>query len=455
MLNLDDTIAAIASPPSGAVRGVLRVSGPGVVDCLTKCFSPTRDRSLQEVSRASVLPGLLHVKPPVGDLECEVYLWPDQRSYTRQPAAELHTFGSPPLLEAALQTLCASGARLAGPGEFTMRAFLAGRLDLTQAEAILGVIDAQSDHELRVALAQMAGGLATPLNELRGQLLDLLAHLEAGLDFVEDDIEFISTEELNASLSSVVEQVAALADRLDARQQQEGIPRVVLRGWPNVGKSSLLNALAGSDTAIVSHHSGTTRDFLTCKIRAEGREILLIDTAGVETEESSRLSLAAQRAREMQEGQADLRLFCIDAMRPLNAWEQSQLAHTAHPTPQLVVLTKIDLSSAIPPPVSGIRTSSRTGEGLDTLRQAIAQRLESLPGRETIAVSATAARCRESLRLTGQCLQRSLESLRQHYGEELIAADIRSALEELGKIVGAVYTDDILDRIFGRFCIGK
>jgi tRNA modification GTPase len=455
MLSVDDTIAAIASPPGGACRGVVRVSGPDVIRYLQPCFTPNGNRDLAHVRGASVLPGLLHVPPPVGDLECDLYLWPDHRSFTRQPAAELHTFGSPPLLEAALQALCASGVRLAQPGEFTMRAFLAGRLDLTQAEAVLGVIDARNGSELHVALCQMAGGLAAPLNELRHQLLDLLAHLEAGLDFVEDDIEFITAEELESRLSAAAERVASIDARLVAREQPGNVPRAVLVGWPNTGKSSLFNALADDSAAIVSHQAGTTRDYLTRTVRLGGHLVMFIDTAGVETEEAeSRLAAASQHVRETQDRRADLRLLCLDTTRPLNAWEKAQLAEEKSAS-RLIVLTKTDAIDSCHLPSHGIPTSSRTGAGLTDLRRAILDRLTSLPGREILAVTNTATRCRESLRLTARSLQDARDLVTQGQGEELVAAEVRLALEELGKIVGTVYTDDLLDRIFGRFCIGK
>jgi tRNA modification GTPase len=456
MHHVDDTIAAIASPPGGALRGVVRISGPQVIACLKRCFRAAEDGDLSRIRHASVLPGTLQIAPPVGALQCDLYLWPNERSYTKQPSAELHTIGAPPLLEAALQTLCDAGARLAEPGEFTMRAFLAGRLDLTQAEAVLGVIDARNRGELRVALSQLAGGLAAPLNELRSQLLDLLAHLEAGLDFVEEDIEFIARGELRRQLDGAAELVSRIESQLSTRAERGGVPRVVLVGWPNVGKSSLFNALAGDSAAIVSHLAGTTRDYLSRAVIVDGVELLLIDTAGVETLDPRGDDVVAEAQKMMagQNAQADLQLFCIDSTRPINAWEEAEL-EAPTPRPRLVVLTKTDARRAPTLGVSGIETSSRTRAGLGALRQALRRRIESLAGREYLAVAGTATRCRESLRLAAECLRRASGLARDALGEELVAAEIRSTLEELGKVVGAVHTDDILDRIFSRFCIGK
>jgi tRNA modification GTPase len=213
---LDDTIAAISTAAGGAARGMIRLSGPSVVECLAKDFRPAAPVALAEVRAPRVIEGAFRLLDG-RELPCEFYLWPGARSYTRQPVAELHTLGSPPLLDALLRAVCRAGARLAEPGEFTLRAFLAGQLDLTQAEAVLGVIDAQGEGQLQTALAQLAGGVSTPMTRLRERLLDLLAHLEAGLDFVEEDIEFISAEELEGQLAAAEDAVRHIVARMESR----------------------------------------------------------------------------------------------------------------------------------------------------------------------------------------------------------------------------------------------
>ena len=224
----------------------------------------------------------MHLDRLARDLPATLYLWPGSSSYTREPAAELHTLGSPPLLAAMVGQLGCHGARPAEPGEFTLRAFLAGRIDLTQAEAVLGIIDARGRRDLDVALEQMAGGLARPVAALRHSLLDILARLEAGLDFVEDDIEFITTAEIEAELNQITAQVNALTAQLGTRSRLDEAVRAVLVGPPNVGKSSLFNALTQSG-ALVSNTPGTTRDYLTARLDLAGIACELIDTAGVET----------------------------------------------------------------------------------------------------------------------------------------------------------------------------
>src|SRR5262245_21729604 len=306
--DLDDTIAAIATAPGGALRGIVRVSGP---DCLTVVESLVGwDKQAELASAHRGIPscrrGFVRLPRNLGEAPATIYLWPTDRSYTRQPSAELHLPGSPPVMEAALGAVCNAGARLARPGEFTMRAFLAGRLDLTRAEAVLGVIDASSGRELDTALAQLAGGLALPLAALREQLLDLLAHLEAGLDFAEEDIEFISSAELEKQLAAAAAAIATIAEQMKSRGEAGRLPRIVLMGLPNVGKSSLLNAMARDEAAIVSEIAGTTRDFVTRRVKIGGRECLITDTAGVKPAGPSQdVDAAAQDAANEQIDQAD------------------------------------------------------------------------------------------------------------------------------------------------------
>lgn len=524
-----DTIVAVASAPGSGERGIVRIAGERAADCLATCFATWDGQRLNASRRPRILDGRFLLPPPCDYLEGQLYWWPTHRSYTGQPTAEFHTIGSPPLLDEVVATLCRQGARLARPGEFTLRAFLAGRIDLTQAEAVLGVIEAESGSELQVALSQLAGGITAPLARLRERLLDLLASLEAGLDFVEEDIEFLAADRLQSELREATRELNELTTRLDTRGEARPLPRVVLRGAPNVGKSSLFNALTGHASALVTPIAGTTRDYLMQELALESGRCLLIDTAGVEetitveetmtgrmpilrdplppcpapVEElaqsadmagcisvpggvsagrlaspalpraevtvacergsSDEIRAAAQRATQEQAKLADLVLFCIDASRPLDD-SQRQAAHGLGSAQRgLVVLTKVERDEATRGGTvhvtneswpAAIATSSREGTGLDDLRQAIARELAS--GAPALAVVAgTAARCRESLRLATASLQRALETSERGWGDELVAAELRIALDELGQVAGAVYTDDILDRIFSRFCIGK
>jgi len=453
-----DTIAAIASTLGSAPRGIVRLSGSGTLAVLSNCVAGADVRRLAEVLE----PTALEVDLAISSSECcrlpaTIYIWPDERSYTRQPAAEIHTTGSAPLLAAVLSTLCDNGARLAQPGEFTLRAFLAGRLDLTQAEAVLGVIDARGDDDLRHALGQLAGGLARPLHNLRETLLDLLAHLEAGLDFVEEDIEFITRSDLARHLAAADQELQATLAQLTDRKVDQSQARVALVGWPNVGKSSLFNALGGG-RALVSDVPGTTRDYLAAEIDLGGDlRCQLIDTAGHEVVAPTEVvPLEAQKLSREQALHCDIEILCLDCTRELNAWERGRLAEPAT-TARIIAWTKSDLHPAgvfarLTSPATIVSTTTRHQAGAAHLRAALRSALADFSHE---AGSATAERCVGSLRAAASGVAAAQEMCDSGGDEALIAVELRLALEQLGQVVGAVYTDDILDRVFSRFCIGK
>ena len=454
MYDLTDTIAAIASASGGAARAIVRISGPRAMALLEPLVAAEEPSRRPQLQRSTAWDSRLTLPGLHSPLPARLYAWPDERSYTREPVLEIHTLGSPPLVQWLLRTLCAAGARLAEPGEFTLRAFLAGRLDLTQAEAVLGVIDSRHSREFELALQQLAGGLSAPLACLRDSLLDLLAHLEAGLDFADEDIGFITAVDLEMQLGKAAQQIQGLVSRMDARLDASDRTRLVLSGAPNVGKSSLFNALLRREQALVSPLAGTTRDYLTADMHIGGVACQLIDTAGQRDDSATGIDAAAQASSRDQQSAAQIELFCIDATRPLNAWERSALDRQP-PGVRIVVQTKTDqFKHGAPSPVNAIATSSVTGQGLDRLLQQIAQNLGQGLG-ESSMVASTALRCRESLHWAGQSLQRARELAAGQASHELISAETRVALTELGKVVGAIYTDDLLDRIFSRFCIGK
>ena len=448
----DDTIAAIATPSGGAARGVIRLSGPAAIGCAAAIAAPFEADRLVVAGAPTVT--IAALRPPgfTTPLPCDLYCWPSGRSYTGQSVVELHTVGSPPVLQAALEALLAAGARLAEPGEFTLRAFLSGRLDLVQAEAVLGVIDAASPRHLEVALAQLAGGLAGPLSRLREDLLDALSRLEAELDFPDEGLPTFDSAPLRRCLTAAAVEIQTLLRQMEARLDTNVSPRAALVGPPNSGKSSLFNALAGRRAALTSHLPGTTRDYLTVELDLDGFRCQLVDTAGVEpVAESAGVAFAAQQATAEQTQQADLRIVCIDAARPL--WESGPNLLAISPPNALLVYTKIDL--APPPPDAALAVSSVTGQGLDALRRDMRRRLAQDAGPALGVVPDTAARCRQSLQSAAECLLRAGGLLESGAGEELLAAELRVALAELGRVTGAVYADDVLDRIFSRFCIGK
>jgi tRNA modification GTPase len=474
-----DTICAVASAAGSAARGIVRVSGTETIRIVDQLFECGDGEQLDRLRQATAVVGCVKLNPPLpppykgGDIElpCDVFVWPTSQSYTREPVVELHTIGSPPLIDALVSAICEAGARLAEPGEFTLRAFLAGRIDLTQAEAVLEVIDAHGDAELDVALAQLAGGLARPLQSLREELLQLLAELEAGLDFVEEDIQFVSQSEVCRRLTSARELLGNVAQQMASRSTAGVAAQVALVGRPNVGKSSLFNAMVErygvrsvtgdltSRTALVSPTRGTTRDYVTALVDLDGIKFELVDTAGIDdgsnADEKSGIDAAAQSLAADRRGAAKIRLSCVEG-------GNIPVENTKFDDNEIVVFTKSDLSGH-ERALSSIReskncsviTSSRTGTGVDQLSAAIRQAFTEGPSADTQTVGATADRCRESVRLAQAAIDRAANIAAESGGHELVAAEIRISLDELGTVVGAVYTDDLLDRIFSTFCIGK
>ena len=458
-----DTIVAIGTPLGGAARGIIRLSGPRVLASLAWCFVPDDPQVvLKNLSTAQAVSGSLTLGTSGAKLPCDLFLWPDKHSYTRQRAAELHLLGSPPLLDHVLGNLCRQGVRLAQPGEFTLRAFLAGRLDLTQAEAVLGIIDSTNPNALDSALQQLAGGLSQPLSQLRNQLLGLLSHLEAGLDFVEEEIEFVSREELADKLSSAAHLIDSTLEQMTDRAQSQSLPRVVLVGAPNAGKSSLFNAMlerfpspAPAMPALVSPSAGTTRDYLSACLDLGRCRCELIDTAGLEVPSDCRsITGTAQDVTHRQMDQADLLVMCIEATAASYSDNSSEIQWFEGPV--FSVLTKGDLAEGDGARDLGqLACSSLTGEGLEALAQRIADQITTCEPRNGQVLANTALRCRESLERARSSLSSALAIVAENGGEELVAAEIRATLCDLGAVVGAVYTDDILDRIFSQFCIGK
>ena len=384
-------------------------------------------------------------------LPVDLYLWPNCKSYTGQPLAELHMISSPPILEAVLSELFTHAIRPAQPGEFTLRAFLAGRLDLPQAEAILGVIDATTDRELQTALDQLAGGLSSQIGSLRSDLLNLLADLEAGLDFADEPIEFVSHDALVERLGLARDAVAELLERASERMRAAPKARVVLAGPPNAGKSTLFNALAEGGAALVSEVAGTTRDYLTAEVTLDGVAVVLIDTAGHEAAPTG-INRESQKRRQEQIDEADLVVLCHPAGQPEDHFCEVGLPAARERVLQIV--TKCDVVRPENRSVS-LAVSARSGAGLDELATRIARRLSTPAAGARQLVGTTAARSRDSLIHAQSGLDRALTIARNERDQELLAIEVRDVLDDLGTIAGAVYTDDILDRIFSRFCIGK
>jgi len=437
--NPSETIVALCSAPGPGARAIVRLSGPTAFAIVTGFVADLpAERRRRCISTCLELPSAIR-------LPADVYLWPGPRSYTGQDVVELHTLAAPPLIELLVQACLDRGARAALPGEFTMRAFLAGKLDLTRAEAVLAVIDAGNRNELKQALAQLAGGVARPLAELREDLLNLLADVEAGLDFADEDIRFVPQEQLLHRLTRGLALLTLLRKQLDERALSGQAFRVVLAGKPNAGKSSLFNALAGKPAALVHTEPGTTRDYLVERLQIDGTPIELVDTAGLRDSHDD-IESRAQTLGQKQAEIADLILVCREAGAP----HTNGAATTPHSgTAQVRVATKCDMAAAGP---GELATSAVTGQGIAGLRKLLVERARAAQ-RSPLAPSLS--RCRHHVEACLANLRRAHAEALDDSPAELIALELRDSLDQIGALTGAVHTDDLLDRVFSRFCIGK
>jgi tRNA modification GTPase len=463
----DDTIVAVSSAPGPGARAIVRVSGPKTRDVIDAVFAPTA--GMNPAAR-HLVPGSVRLTGVHSPLPADLYYFRGPRSYTGQDLAELHTVGSPPLVERLVADLLTAGGRPARPGEFTLRAFLAGKKDLPQAEAVQAVVEAGTDADLTAALAQLAGGVTQPLHALREDLLNLLADVEAALDFADEDVEFVGKTETLTRIAAALARLTNLQRQLDSRTVSGRPIRVALVGLPNAGKSSLFNALAGGPAALVSPEAGTTRDYLTRTLDLGGVPVELIDTAGWQ-DGADTIAEQAQRLGREQAARADVILWCVEPGGPFDPADEARLRATGAEV--LRVETKADLASRaghgtglvanrvpddVPnnPPVytggSPVPVSVIAPGGTDALRAALTDGVLSL-ARPPLAPSQS--RCRHHVEA---CIARLREAHRHAVLDdppELLALALRSALDPLGEMVGAVYTNDLLDRIFSRFCIGK
>lgn len=453
-LDVADTIAALASPPGGADRGIVRLSGNRVLEICRTLVTP--DSSWPDLRTPYRITGTIHLDGWFSDVPADLRVWPGTRSYTGQPTVEIHLPGIPPLLEAVIVNAIRLGARLARPGEFTLRAFLAGKVDLVRAEGVLGTIDAVDSRQLQQSLDQLAGGISRRFLAVRSDLLNLLADIEAGLDFVDEDISFISRSETLERVTSAREFLEQIRQQASSRQQSGTSRRVVLAGLPNAGKSTLFNRLLQEEAAIVSSIPGTTRDVLQQSVVWNGQKIVFVDIAGrEEVGPADQIMHDAQLRAQAEIDQADLVVWCHSSdQQESNPARDLQPGGRFHGKRVLDILTKAELLTS--PRAGMLAVSSHAGTGLDDLRRAICELLTDSQARDPGWLGMTAARCQESLDLAWHSLQRLEAALPDETcGDELLAIDLRQAIDAIGLIVGAVYTDDLLDRVFSRFCIGK
>jgi len=458
----DDTIAAVSSPPGASARGVIRISGPDALPIADRCFRAADGGRLADAASHSRIEGRLTIGD---DLECPaaLYLFRAPRSYTREDVVELHLPGSPGVLALVMDELLASGARPAEPGEFTARAFHHGALDLGQAEGVAEMIRARSDAQLRAAQRLLDGALGRDAARARETLADLMALVEAALDFADEDIEFITPRELAERLQAVVAPLRAAA-RSDARVERLAeAPRVVLAGAPNAGKSTLMNRLTGLDRAICSPIAGTTRDVLCAPLSLPAGEALLCDTAGLWETEGEVDRHAARAARDAI-ADADVVVWLIDLSAAEGTWEEGRRVPAAmvnvankadmlSPAERQNALTRLEQRGARVDAV----VSARTGEGCDDLRTLLNERLHLAPPPSDAVV--LSADLRRAVADALDCVDRAIALARSDTASlsqaELVAAELRLAADRFARLAGEISADDLYDRIFSQFCIGK
>lgn len=446
-----DTIAAPATASGEAALAVIRVSGPLVPALVEAVFHKPPLPRRARLGQYAPMSG-----SPLDQLIYTVY--EEGKSYTGDWLLELMPHGNPWLVRKILDDLLARGCRLAEPGEFTRRAFLNGKLDLSQAEAVVQVIQARSDRALQAARRQLSGSVGRTVDSLVERLLLVTAMLEAYIDFPEEDLPPEDVSGPIRALADLIQDMERLiATRQYASLLHDGVKCVIL-GEPNVGKSSLLNALTGEDRVIVSAEPGTTRDYVEERIHVGPYLLRIIDTAGLHEAASALEEQGIHRSLE-QIGSADLLLVVLDSTRPAPTLPDSVIAALNART-TVIVENKVDLEhrhdlSAFATDCPHIRLSAARQTGLEELRQAIRRCLEEglvVPDESAVIVSARHA---EALLTAKSLLAASLHNLRSSQPAELVASDLHSAIDAMGAITGKIDTESVLDQLFARFCIGK
>jgi tRNA modification GTPase len=450
MFSPSDTIAAIATPPGRGGIGVVRISGP--VAARTAASMVSRTEPL-EPRRATLTE--LRVNGEAID-RVVVTFFPAPHSYTGEDVVEISAHGSPVVLRSILESSMHAGARLAEPGEFTFRAYLNGRIDLVQAEAVQDLVEAVTPLQARAAFDQLEGTLTTRIREIDEAMFELTARLEASLDFPEEGYHFVEPGSAAAEIDAIAQRIATLlADAGRGRLVREGA-QVVIVGRPNSGKSSLFNRLAGAGRAIVTDIPGTTRDLVTEVIDMDGAAITLVDTAGLHGAPADPVEQEGIARARAAEEVADLVIVVLDRSRALTEDDRALLAAGSR-RQHLVVANKCDLPGAWLPETAGasvLQISAKQGSGLEHLRREIAVRLSATDRlHDTPAVTNTRHVALLSKALAA--LQRAAAAAREGTPEEFVAADLAEARARLEEVTGARTPDDVLEAIFSRFCIGK
>lgn len=450
-MNTRDTIAAISTPPGAGGLGVIRLSGPQARPIAASILRlpPGHEWIPWRITHARLLD---EDGAPVDEVLVSFFAAP--RSYTAEDVVEISCHGSPVILRHCVARALRAGARPAEPGEFTLRAYLNGRIDLPRAEAVRDLIHATTLYQARVAAQQLEGSVSRAVAPVKTALVELISLLEAGIDFAEDDVEVASAAEIDSRLVAVLGGLGRLlASYSWGRYVHEGLTLAIV-GRPNAGKSSLFNALLGEDRAIVTDIPGTTRDTVSESFSLEGVPVRLVDTAGIRESADLVERLGIERT-ERAMADADITLVVLDLSQPLEDGDRALLGRTEKQGWRVVVGNKCDLPRRLAEPLEEIAVSARTGERIEDLKRLLVGRIapEGIAAPQSGLI--TSARHETLLREAQEAAQKAREANALGLPHELLLLDCYAALRPLDALTGATTADDILNRIFSTFCIGK
>ena len=455
-----DTIAAVATAVGEGSVSIIRVSGEEALKIAKKIFRGVRGKSLDDIKPYTMRYGsIIDIETDEKIDEVILSYMKGPKSFTAEDTIEINCHGGVIATKRVLDTVIKSGARLAEPGEFTKRAFLNGRIDLSQAEAVMDIINSKTEVSMKSALVQSEGKLSKEINELRNKLLEIIAHIEATVDYPEDDLEEVTSEKTELDVKLVINEVNKLIESAEAGKIiRDGLSTVIV-GKPNVGKSSLLNVLTRGNRAIVTDIPGTTRDIIEEYISLDGIPIRIIDTAGIRETEDVVEKIGVERSKEKIE-EADLVILMLDASREI-AEEDIEIIKYIKNKKYIVLLNKQDLPNAIN---KGdlqelnqeyiIPISTKDELGIDEIKNAIKELF--FKGKiNSSEVMVTNIRHKEALYRAKECLQSTLCALKDTMAIDLASIDIRNAWSALGQINGETVEEDLIDKIFSEFCLGK
>jgi tRNA modification GTPase len=447
-----ETIVAISTPPGRGGIGIVRLSGAHALEIASGLI---RTGGALEAARAR-LAEIVDPETSAKLDEAMVTYFARPRSYTGEDLVEIAAHGSPVILDMLVRLALRGGARLARPGEFTERAFLAGRLDLTQAEAVRDLIEAQTLYQARIAAEQMGGALSRRVHPAKQKLVEMIALLEAGIDFAEDDVEVTPDEEIVTRIDTITGELGELARSFEHGRMVHAGLRLAIVGRPNVGKSSLFNRLLERERAIVTATPGTTRDLVTDRLSLGGIPVELVDTAGLREAKDEAETIGVRKTRETL-AEADVVMVVLDASVPLRDDEGELIASLAGRR-ALVVRNKSDLNAGadVPPelPMLSVATSALSGEGMPALREALAELVRN-PAGESESGILTSLRHFEAVSGAVAALGAAREAIGKKIPHEMLLLDLYGGLRQLDSLTGETTAEDILNRIFSSFCIGK